>query len=153
MAFTADPLNSVTDRVRLLTGDTDSYDEGYPDEVYQYVLEKHDLDETKAGVEILRMLVAKYANYVTEKAGGLFSKESEKFTQYKSLLDLLTKDPRSAIIKAGVGFTGGVSKTSRDQLRNSSDVRQNPLRTQNTSNDTKYSNQSFYFWQGSNQDD
>lgn len=133
MAFTNDPINSVTDRLRLNTGDTDEWDEGYSDEVYQYVFDKYDGDENRATLELLRMLMTKYANYVTEKAGGLFAKESERFEQYKKLYESLTKDPRSAIIRAGVGFTGGISKSSRNELRNSNDSRLNPLRTQQSS--------------------
>lgn len=127
MAFTGDPINSVTDRLRLITGDTDELDEGYSDEVYQYAYEKNSKHEVRAAIEILKMLVAKYANYVTQKAGGLFVKESERYTQYKDLLNSLTNDPRSAIIKAGVGFTGGISNTARETTLANTDVRHNKL--------------------------
>lgn len=112
MAFTNDPLNSLVDRTRLMVGDIDEYEEGISDEIYQYIIDKHTTDgatdEIQAALEALRALVAKYANYVTEKAGGLFSKESEKYEQYKDLLNEWTKNPSSGFMKVGAGFAGGI---------------------------------------------
>lgn len=111
MSFTNDPTNNPIDRIRLKVGDTDTDEVGLSDEVYQYLLNKHSQNEDKAAVEALEALVAKYANYVTEKAGGLFVKESEKYQQYKDLLDSYKNDPRSSILKAGEPFAGGISKS------------------------------------------
>lgn len=114
MSYTDDPANSEIDRIRLKVGDTDVNDEGLSDTVYQYIIDKHTVDtvlnEAAACIEVLTALVAKYANFVTEKAGGLFIKESERYQQYKDLLDLLTSDPRTSLLRAGSGYTGGISK-------------------------------------------
>ena len=117
MSYTNDPVNNPVDRVRLYTGDIDEYEEGLTDDVYLYVLGKYDGSETKAAVECLRYLVSKYASYVTEKAGGLFVKESERFEQYKKLLDMYTKDPRTMLYKAGTPFAGGISVSDMEDNR------------------------------------
>jgi len=109
MPFTGDPANSATDRIRLIVGDTDICEEGLTDEIYTYLLDVNDDDEIVSALAALRYLIAKYASYVTEKAGKLFIKESEKFEQYRKLLDLLTKDPRTAIMSQGLPYAGGIS--------------------------------------------
>lgn len=114
MSYTGNPATSIIDRVRLYVGDIDDCELGLTDEVYEYVIDKNQNvdgspNEARAAVECLKYLVAKYASYVTEKAGGLFIKESEKFEQYRRLLDLFTKDPRTAIIQQGLPYAGGIS--------------------------------------------
>lgn len=106
--FTSDPVNSLTDRIRLITGDTDNDELGYEDSVYQFAYDTNGQNENRAALVVLRSLVAKYANCATEKAGGLFFKGSEKFEQYKKVYNLLTKDPRNAILETGTPYTGGI---------------------------------------------
>lgn len=117
MSYTGNPVTSATDRVRLIIGDTDVDDEGLTDEVIQYVIDKN-TTEPLASIECLKFLVAQYANRVTEKVGGLFVKESEKYTQYKKLLDMYTKDPTTALSVFG-SYASGISKS--DILDNSLD--------------------------------
>lgn len=111
MSFTNDPINNPIDRIRLIVGDSDPCEEGLADDIYLYLLDKHSGSENKAALEALRYLVTQYANYVTEKAGGLFVKESEKYKQYKELLNMYTKDPTNSLLKAGLPFAGGISKS------------------------------------------
>lgn len=127
MSYTNDPAFRKTDRVRLLIGDVNVDDEGLTDEVYSYVIDKYTgttattaTDEVAAAIECLKYLVAKYANYVTEKTGNHFSKESEMFTQYKDLLKLFTQDPRTALTRVGGPYAGGISIS--EQERNCSDL-------------------------------
>lgn len=108
MSYTGDPVNRVTDRLRLITGDTDRDEEGLTDEVYQYVYDKHNGDEVLSAIECIRYLISQYANCVTEKAGGYFVKESERYEQYKTLLVTLVSDPRTALIQAGLPYAGGI---------------------------------------------
>lgn len=109
MSFTGDPKNVVTDRIRLIIGDTNIDEEGLTDEVIEYVLEKNNSEEVPSAIECLRYLVAQYANAVTEKAGGYFVKGTEKYTQYKELLASLTTDPTTAITAMGIPYAGGIS--------------------------------------------
>ena len=114
MSFTGDPANSVTDRLRLNVGDTDILEEGLTDEVYQFTLDKHVGSESLASLEALRYLVSKYANFVDEKTGGVFVRESDKYKQYKELLDRLTKDPSFSLLSAGLPFAGGISVSDQE---------------------------------------
>ena len=109
MSFTNDPVCNPIDRIRLLTGDVDSYDEGLSDEVYIYVYKRNNNNENLSALECLRYLLAKYANYVTEKAGGLFVKESERYEQYRSLYDMYTKNPATMLLNTPKPFAGGIS--------------------------------------------
>jgi hypothetical protein len=113
MSYTNDPMNSVIDRIRLKVGDTDEVDEGLSDEVYEYLYESQGKNENRAALEALKMLVFKYARYITEKAGGLYVKESEIYDHYKELLDRATKDPSFSFLLAGVAFAGGINRQER----------------------------------------
>lgn len=138
MSYTGDPLNNPIDRVRLNVGDTDTYEEGLTDEVYQYVLDKNAGNEVPTTIECLKYLIAKYANLVTEKAGALFVKESEKYEQYKELLKMLVKDPTTAITKAGLPYAGGISV--RDMDNNSCDPDNNQQKVTLSSTKHSYTN-------------
>ena len=113
MAFTNNPVNSVIDRIRLKVGDTDEFDEGLSDEVYEYLYDTNNSNENRAALEALKMLVFKFAKYTTEKAGGLFVKESERYQQYKELLDKAEKDPSLGFISAPEGYAGGICTQER----------------------------------------
>lgn len=108
MSFTNDPTNSSTDRVRLLVGDIEDFDEGLSDEIYEFLIMQAEGNERRAALEALKMLVFKYAKYVTEKAGNLFVSENQKYDHYKDLLDKVTKDPSWSFMKAGEPFAGGI---------------------------------------------
>lgn len=113
MAFPLDPANDPIARIRLRIGDTDEFDLGLEDAIYQYLLDTYDQNENKAAIEALKMLVAKYANLVTEKAGGLFVKNSERFDHYKQLLDDASNNPASDFFVNGLPFAGGIDPYER----------------------------------------
>lgn len=108
MPFTGDPVNVPTDRIRLIVGDTEDFEEALTDAVYQWILDNAE-NESVAAIRALRLIVARYASYVTEKAGGLFVKESDKYRQYRDLLELFTTNPLMALARAGQPYAGGVS--------------------------------------------
>lgn len=120
MSYTGSPSTSATDRVRLVIGDTDLDEEGLTDEVIQYVIDKTSTEE-KAALECLKFLVAQYASRVTEKVGGLFVKESEKFEQYNKLLTMYTKDPTTALVTFQ-SYAGGISKQDIEDNASNPDV-------------------------------
>lgn len=117
MPFTNDPICNPIDRIRLVIGDVDVDDESMTDDIYLYVLRKNEGNEQKAALESLLYLISKYAAYVTEKAGGMFIKESEKFKQYSELYKMLKSDPTSALFGTLRGYVGGISK--KDMCDNS----------------------------------
>lgn len=131
MSYTNDPANSITDRIRLMVGDTEECEEGLSDEVYQYIVDKHTVDgvvdEQQAALEALKALVAKYANYVTEKAGGLFIKASEKYKQYRDLLDSWIRDPSYGFMRVGSGFAGGIYLDDMKSNRQNPNANLNPF--------------------------
>lgn len=111
MPFTNDPICNPIDRIRLVIGDVDVEDECLTDDIYLYVLRKNEGNEQKAALECLLYLISKYASYVTEKAGGMFIKESEKFTQFSTLYKMLKNDPTSELFGTLRGYVGGISKS------------------------------------------
>ncbi len=126
MSYTGDPVNNPTDRIRLNVGDTDPFEESLSDNEYAYALslntdENGVTNEAQASIQALKWLVAKYADYVTEKAGTLFIKESEKFSQYKQLLESLTRDPSMMLLKSGEAYAGGISVSDMEQRYSDTD--------------------------------
>lgn len=128
MSYTNNPASSVVDRLRLKVGDIDETDEGLTDEVYEYLYESKAGNENQAALEALRMLVFKYANYVTEKSGAFFIKEGERYTQYKAMLEQALKDPSFGFFTAGTGYAGGISKGELQANRMNSDANGSPFR-------------------------
>lgn len=126
MSYTDDPANNVIDRLRLKTGDTDPLDEGLSDDVYQFLLDTNDQNENVAALEALKALVAKYANCVTEKAGGLFIKGSEKYEQYKKQLEEAS-NPVNGFMTTGAGFTGGIYCDDMATNAGNSNINHNPF--------------------------
>lgn len=113
MPFTNDPLNSSTDRVRLLVGDIEDYDEGLSDEIYEYLINDSGGNEKQAALKALKMLVFKYAKDVSEKAGNLVVSGNQRYDHYKELLDKVTKDPTWSFLDAGLPFAGGINLLER----------------------------------------
>jgi len=130
MSFTNDPASNIIDRIRLNVGDTDTLDEGLSDEIYQYIIDVNTVDgitnEGQASIDALKALVAKYANCITEKAGGLFVKGSEKYEQYKQLLDDAVH-PLNGFLASGAGFTGGIYCDEINANINSNTINHNPF--------------------------
>lgn len=118
MAYTGDPLNSATDRLRLEVGDTDPDYEDLTDAEYQYFIDT--FGEDAAYTQSLKALVAKYAKYARERAGQVEVYGQEKFKNYRKLLDDAF-DPRKGRLKVGAGVSGGVSKSRIDAVRENAD--------------------------------
>lgn len=133
MSYTGDPANSVTDRIRLNVGDTDLYEEGLSDEVYNYLLDLNDNKEGLTSQSALKLLVTKYAKYADEKAGELEEKGSQKYSQYLELLDKVLKDPSYSFLSTGLPYVGGISNYER--LNNPSS---NPFKLSNPLTDSCY---------------
>jgi hypothetical protein len=106
MSYTGDPANVPTDRLRLMLGDTNLEMEGLSDAEYTYIMMEHTtdgvVDYNASYTKALGYLVAKYATYVTEKAGQLQVKYGEIFEHYKTLLNVAVKDPTSPYYSVGV---------------------------------------------------
>lgn len=112
MSYTGDPLNSLTDRIRLNVGDTDLEEEGLSDNEYEYIISLNTEDgvtnEVACIIAALNFLLAEYSNFVDEVAGKLSVKYSQLYDHYSDLLDRYTLDPRTSLYKAGTPFAGGI---------------------------------------------
>ena len=112
MSYTGDPLNRLTDRIRLNVGDTDLDEEGLSDNEYEYIVSLYTVDsvtnEALCVIKALNLLVLEYSKSADEVAGKLSVKFSQIYDHYYQLLDRYTKDPRTALYKAGTPFAGGI---------------------------------------------
>lgn len=124
MSFTNDPINNPIDEIRLMVGDIDPYDELLSDQVYKYLYYQNNT-KRKAAVEALKFIVNMLASCVTEKAGGLFVKDSERFEQYSKLLSRYTKDPTFSLLAPAMPYAGGISITDMENNEGSLDNRLN----------------------------
>lgn len=112
--YTGNPSTSITDRIRLEVGDIDTDEEGLSDSVYQYILTKNGDSTTgivssASIVEALKYLVAKYANFESERAGGL-SIGGDQYKRYQKLLDNYLKNPTYGGAAVPVPFAGGIHR-------------------------------------------
>lgn len=123
MSFTNDPINNPIDEIRLMV-DIDPYDELLSDQVYKYLYYQNNT-KRKAAVEALKFIVNMLASCVTEKAGGLFVKDSERFEQYSKLLSRYTKDPTFSLLAPAMPYAGGISITDMENNEGSLDNRLN----------------------------
>jgi len=112
MSYTGDPLNRLIDRIRLNVGDTDIEEEGLSDNEYDYIISLFTVDsvtnEALCIIKALNLLVAEYGKCADEVAGKLSVKFSQIYDHYYQLLDRYTRDPRTALYKAGTPFAGGI---------------------------------------------
>jgi len=115
MAFTSDPVNNPTDRVRLITGDTDPVYEFLDDSTYTYVLDKNNSNERQAAIEASRYILANITRYTRERTGDIEVYGNEFFKNYKEyLLELVNNPNFSGILP--MPYAGGISKS--DMLKN-----------------------------------
>lgn len=117
MAYTDDPSNSMTDRVRLKVGDIDSECEELSDSVYQYLLDTYSNNEIKAALEALKAILAKYARYANEKAGKLEIDYQSRYRSYEAMYKQLSRD--NTFINVGTPFAGGINLAEANANRQS----------------------------------
>lgn len=110
MAFTNDPANSATDRVRLIVGDTNIQYEYLSDETYEYLLDKYDGNETASALEAARYILGSLAKYSRQRTGDIEVYGAEMFKNYHDFLIELLRNPQMLNNRAQV-YAGGISKS------------------------------------------
>lgn len=115
--FTNNPVSSATDRVRLIVGDTMVEIEYLSDEVYQFLLDKHQNNETSAALEAARYILGSLAKFSRQRTGDIEVYGAEMFKNYKDFLLELIRNPQMLLSRAQV-YAGGISKT--DMIANDS---------------------------------
>jgi len=115
MAFTGNPATSATDRVRLMTGDTDPVYEFLDDTTYEYLIDKHNNNEKQAALEGAKYILAMIARFTRERTGDIEVYGNEFFKNYRAFLKDLIENPNFSTILA-TPYAGGISK--EDMLKN-----------------------------------
>ena len=115
MPFTNSPATSLTDRVRLIVGDTATEFEYLDDSTYQYLLDKYDDNETAAALEAARYILGSLAKYSRQRTGDIEVYGAEMFKNYRDFLIELLRNPQMLLARARA-YAGGISKS--DMIQN-----------------------------------
>lgn len=115
--YSGNPGASDRDAVRFLIGDTDANDPILQDEEIDYLLADTG-SVNGAALSAARSIWAKFARLVDKAVGDLRISYSQRASHYQQLIRQL--EQRAAIRKA-VPFAGGISKASKDSIRQDSD--------------------------------
>ena len=121
MSFTNDPVNSLTDRVRLIVGDTMTEIEYLSDEVYVFLLDKYANNVTAASLEASRYILGSLSKYSRQRTGDIEVYGAEMFKNYRDFLRELLRNPQMLFDRATI-YAGGISK---------SDMKKNDRRSDN----------------------
>jgi len=115
MPFTNNPVISATDRVRLITGDTDTVYEFLDDITYQYLIDKHSSNEKQAAIEAAKYILASITRFTRERTGDIEVYGNEFFRNYRTYLLEMVNNPNFSNILP-MPYAGGISK--KDMLKN-----------------------------------
>lgn len=117
MSFMNDPANNPIDRIRLIVGDTITEFDYLSDETYQYLLDKHNNNETSTALEAARYILGSLTRFSRERTGSIEVYGSEMFKNYRDFLVELLRNPQMLLDRAQV-YAGGISKS--DMIANDS---------------------------------
>lgn len=109
MAFTNSPATSVTDRLRLIVGDTMTEFEYLSDETYEYLMDKNK-SETAAALEAARYILGSLTRFSRQRTGDIEVYGREMFQNYKEFLVELLRNPQMLLDRAQA-YAGGISKS------------------------------------------
>jgi len=130
MAFPQDPLNPddcAVDRVRILVGDIDCYDVELSDDLYIYFLDSNEQNESKAAVQALKALVAKYAKGMEEIVGDVEVNFKQRYEGYVDLLKKYLKDPSYGLMGTINLYAGGLSFSEKRSDELDTDLKTSPF--------------------------
>lgn len=115
MPFTNNPAISATDRVRLITGDTDTVYEFLDDVTYQYLLDKHSNNDKQAALEAAKYILASITRFTRERTGDIEVYGNEFFRNYRAYLLEMVNNPNFSNILP-MPYAGGISR--KDMRKN-----------------------------------
>ena len=125
MAYTNDPANSVTDRLRLNVGDIYSV-EILDDATYTYYYTKNESNERRATRDLFTVLMFALSRYTHEKAGQVEVWGNEYFQNYLAAVKLAITNPSIDSITA-MPFAGGISRSDMDTRASDTDAVDKPF--------------------------
>lgn len=121
MPYTGNPATSVTDRLRLNVGDTDTTLEYLSDAEYTYLYNKNNSNELNASIEAARIILFQLSRLTRERAGLIEVYGNERFKQYAEALNEWLNNPLLNPINA-IPYAGGISKEDMQANYDDSDV-------------------------------
>ena len=125
MAYTNDPANSITDRLRLNVGDIYSV-EILDDATYTYYYTKNEQNERRATRDLFTVLLFALSRYTHEKAGQIEVWGSDYFRNYLDAVKLAITNPSIDSITA-MPFAGGISRSDMDTRASDTDAVDKPF--------------------------
>jgi hypothetical protein len=125
VAYTNDPANSVTDRLRLNVGDIHSV-EILDDATYTYYYTKNENNERRATRDLFTVLLFALSRYTQERAGQIEVYGHQYFQNYLAAVKLAITNPSIDSITA-MPFAGGISRTDMDERASDTDAVDKPF--------------------------
>lgn len=98
-------LTSAVDRVRLAVGDYQDL-EIFPDNVYEYVLDKHEQNETASIKEMATLILGALSQSSSRSRLDRIEVYTGTFEQYFKFLKEVIKNPNGAYSNAGIYAAG-----------------------------------------------
>lgn len=121
MPYSGNPADSVLDRVRLTVGDT-LPQPVLDDDTYEYLVSKHNGNESKVAIEAARMILFNLARFTRERAGDIEVYGADYFRNYRQALQDWLDDPNSnPIYNNAMPYAGGISVSDMKKNNDNSD--------------------------------
>ncbi len=98
-------LTEAKDRVRLAVADTQDIPI-FPDDVYEYLLTKHDNNETAATKEAAYLILGQLSYNTHERLDRLEFFGNQSFEQYRLFIQDVIRNPSGALALAGIYVAG-----------------------------------------------
>jgi hypothetical protein len=150
MAWTYTPVSTSKDKVRLLTGDTDTTDQLLQDEEIAYVLGVQ-ASISLASAACCDLIAAKFARQVNTQNGALRVSAVKRYDHYIDLAKRLRAGgagdiPGDSTVMLAEGFAGGLTVSGKENLAADTDAVQPSFRVGQDDYEATYDDET---WRGS----
>lgn len=115
--FMNDPANNALDRIRIMIGDTDNDEILLSQQVLEYLYESTKKNEKLTAIKALEAIIMASSKHTDEVTGDVEVKLSQRFSQFRTVLNDLKKSTMT-----GTPYAGGISVSDIDMRRNSPDA-------------------------------
>lgn len=114
--FTNDPANNPLDRIRIMIGDADNDEILLSQQVLEYLYESTNKNEKLTAIKALEAIIMSAAKYTDEVVGDVEINLSQRFKQFRIVLNDLKKSTMT-----GTPYAGGISVADVETRRASPD--------------------------------
>jgi hypothetical protein len=115
--FMNDPANNALDRIRIMIGDTDNDEILLSQQVLEYLYESTNKNEKLTAIKALEAIIMASSKYTDEVTGDVEVKLSQRFKQFRTVLNDLKKSTMT-----GTPYAGGISVSDIEMRRASPDA-------------------------------